>query len=185
VFSEKLRQRRLAQLEASGMKLVEHSIEQVDIAIAHFESLTDRDDKGRPRGFKRTLTADEQEFIDNERLQSQLSFNYWAPRYYIIPHSDTLKQHHFKANIAQRFILARAAEAEERDLPIIIQLLKARQIGGTTLAEGILLYSCLFQQDVSALIASSDPDKSGNMYDKKFLTPLLKHPWWLLPPGLK
>ena len=185
MFSEKLRQRRLAQLEASGMKLVEHSIEQVDIAIAHFESLTDRDDKGRPRGFKRTLTADEQEFIDNERLQSQLSFNYWAPRYYIIPHSDTLKQHHFKANIAQRFILARAAEAEERDLPIIIQLLKARQIGGTTLAEGILLYSCLFQQDVSALIASSDPDKSGNMYDKKFLTPLLKHPWWLLPPGLK
>lgn len=86
----------------------------------------------------------------------------------------------FNPNIAQLMALDVFAELESMDVAILIQALKARQLGVTTISELIILWKTVFFPRTNALVASSDPDKSREMAQKMELC-FENQPHWLVP----
>lgn len=131
----------------------------------------------RPNG----LLPEEARFITSEQLLCTIDFLYWAERYaYIVNQfgDKTL----FKANIAQLIYLDVLAEMEEMGIALMIQALKARQLGITTISELIIAHRATFYP-VTAVVASSDPDKSQKM--AKIMDYVWDNmPFYLLPPRM-
>src|SRR5579862_7630551 len=112
-----------------SFKLQRHSITQVAQANSHIESLFSSEGKQL-----RPYTIDEVRWMRNERALCRCDFVYWATRYaFIIDWVGQLVR--FDPNIAQLMSMDVFAELEYLDIAILIQALKARQLGITTLAE--------------------------------------------------
>lgn len=162
----------------ASFSLQRHSIAQVAQANAHLESLMTEDEKGK-HILTRPYTTDEVRWIRNERNMCRCDFVYWATRYgFIINWEGELVR--FNPNIAQRMALDLFAELEEMEIAILIQFLKARQLGVTTITELIILWKTIFYPRTNALVASSDPDKSSQMADKMVIC-FNNQPGWLVP----
>ena len=135
-----------------------HSIAEVVEMNEKFDALWDND-QGR---WRRDLIPEENRWISNEIAMSQCSFPYWATRYAYIRTFDE-RVVRFSPNIAQRILLDVWAEMQAEGLAIIIQNLKARQLGISTLWELAVCHRTSFWPNVNAVVGSSDPDKSAKM----------------------
>jgi len=157
-----------------GFRIQRHSIDQVAQANAHIEAIFDEEGKQT-----RPYTVAEVRWIRNERALCRCDFVYWATRYgFIIDWLGQLVR--FNPNVAQLMALDVFAELEFMDIAILVQALKARQLGVTTLAELIVLWKTIFFPRTNSLVASSDPDKSAQMAQKMELC-FENQPFWLVP----
>jgi hypothetical protein len=177
--------------------LVEHPVHHCLTAVAHLNALRHPDGPVRYgkmyyRGklvainLRRQLTPEEAQFIRNERLMCSISFLYCAMRYMWIVSSlnrDDESTMLFTPSFAQKILLSMCAWAEERGLFILLQILKARQLGASTLTDLIIAWKIVFHFDVNALVGSSDPDKTKKMAGKMVYA-WERMPWWLMPEGL-
>lgn len=157
-----------------GFHLERHSIDQVIQANAHF-------DKVRPKlaSGERKLNFEEIRWIRNERAICRIDFLYWATRYgFILDWTGNLCR--FNPNLPQKIILQVMGQMELEDVAILLQILKARQEGVTTLSQLIILWRAMWVPYTTALIASSRPDKSAEML-KKLDTCFLQQPFWMVP----
>lgn len=159
--------------------LVEHTPAEVEEMTARLSDAVD--DKGRPR---RELAREEGEFIENELLLTKIDYRYAATRYHKInvegrelaPMSPLLE--------TQELILEQQGEleltAEERGDGILVLVLKARQVGETTLAMSQMAHRGTTQNDVLGLFASDVPDNSTALFEifERIYDNL---PWWLRP----
>lgn len=156
-----------------------HTHAQIQGAITHFNTLRDEDtgDLVRP------LTSDESRFIQNERRVCSLDFHYHASRYVKIV--DWQKHEvYFTPNVAQEIVLDIWADLERQGRAIMMQQLKARQLGVTTLTEIAVAHRVQFRARVNAVVASADPTKSVKMANMiKFAWE--QQPWWLKPAATK
>lgn len=160
---------------ALGRPLVYHTDAYVAGCIAHFEDLLD-EDSGQ---LKRALAIDEQRFIQNERMLCALDFRYWAGRYARIVDWEK-KEVPFIPNIGQNMIIDIWAEHERGAIAIMLQQLKARQLGITTVNQMAVTHRFQFLRRTNAVVASADPKKTVEMGQMiKFC--LDAQPWWLLP----
>lgn len=146
---------------ATGLTLKRYTVEECQQWRHRIESLLDEKgllDAGlRPHGYH----ADEAAFIANEQLLCTIDFLYWAERYaYIIDAFGEKRL--YTPNIAQRIFLEVLAGMEDRGIALMIQALKARQLGITTISELIIAHRVTFHS-VDAVVASSDPEKSAKM----------------------
>jgi hypothetical protein len=163
-----------------GFVITEHSVNQCDQAVAHLNhsSIIEFYGDGKHK-LKRGYTPDEVRWIRNERNMCRASFKYWATRYaYIIDWESNESK--VKFNLAQEVILNTFSDMEAEELAILIQVLKARQAGVTTLSELIMLWLAMFRPMTNVLVASSRPDKSEEMV-KKMDFCYRKQPYWLVP----
>lgn len=153
-----------------GFHLQEHSVAQIEQANSHLEMIIG----------KRPLNTEEIRWIRNERAMCSISFSYWATRYaFIIDWGGQLSR--FKPNLPQQVILDELSTMEGREIAMIVQILKARQEGVTTLSELIMLWISIFHPYSNTLVASSRPDKSKLMVEKMEFC-YAKQPKWLVPP---
>lgn len=133
--------------------------------------------------FTRSLFQDEANFIENERILCANDFYYWLSRYVYIESKGLIDELStvclFTPNIAQRMLLKIIGDLEERLIAIILQILKARQLGSTSLLIMLMCHRITYHTFEKALIGSSDPDKTAEMSDK------MKFAWAHLPPWLK
>lgn len=162
--------------EQPRWKLERHSVAECNRAIKFLDEVLDST-TGKPA---RSLTPSEQRWVTNETLISSVDFLYFATRYgRILPWygGDYIP---FELNIAQRIILSIWAELEGAGKSIILAILKARQLGATTLAQCALLWILIFRPNTEAVMGSSNPQKSGLMGEKfdRFYDNL---PWWMKP----
>lgn len=127
----------------------------------------------------RRLDKDEHAFILNERRMSRLDFRYWGTSYWKIRDQHGIVRR-WSPNIAQAMVLDVWGELEAGGHAIMMQQLKARQLGVSTLSEGTVCHRTQFYPDVNALIASSSPDQSEKM-SKMIVLALDEQPWWLRP----
>ena len=130
----------------------------------------------------RPLAPREARFITNERRLCALDFRYWLSYVHIIgwDKRDTI----FVPNMAQAIVLDLCAESERHGDAIFMLLLKARQLGITTLVEAIVLWMFLYTPRTYAVIASADPFKTVEMASMiGYMYGAL--PWWLVPPDVK
>lgn len=134
---------------------------------------------------RRPLTAEEQAFIQHELARSKCDYRYWAARYAWI---KTKAQE--KARISfweSQELLLKAIAAEERKAVagktgdgILIALLKARQLGASTVCETIIPHRVFFYANTSAMIAANVDEQSAYLFD--MMERIYDNmPWWMQP----
>ena len=140
------------------------------------------DKKGR---LVRPLTPSEQEFVTVERLRSKIDFRYWA-RYCTINIEGVGKGPLFPLWRSQELILDELARREwdiqETGYPdgIFVNILKARQLGASTLSEALMAHRITTHANFHVVIAADVPDTSTNLFD--MLERTIDHlPWYLRP----
>lgn len=160
-----------------GRTLTPSSPEQIKLYSDHFEKLRDG------QQLVRSLTREELEWIENEKTLCTIDFKYWAQNYAFILDKGN-RRVKFIPNIAQNIILDICGEMEEEGIAIMLMLLKARQLGMSTLSELMVAHRVQFHSNINAIVASSDPDKSQKMA-KMMQYCWDQQPWWLVPQRTK
>jgi hypothetical protein len=171
--------------QAKGIKLVEFSVEQSIRMYDHFRSLEQEDgnkisyarDGELPENFK--YTDEERRWIQNEMYMCACSFRYWFFRYFFI---KTLEGHIQRPDVlvAQLIYLDILSELDLAGLPILLLVLKARQLGLSTITEAIILWISIFIGGSKCVIASAEEEKSEAMSNMVWLG-LEKLPMWMQP----
>lgn len=127
----------------------------------------------------RALDAEEQAFILNERLMSQISFEYWLERYCLIL-TDEKRVEPLHPWPSQRLLLDIISKEEERGPKVRVILLKSRQVGGTAISEALAGHMVFLNPRTQGLIASDHPDNTLKLYqtlDRIFTN----MPGWMKP----
>jgi hypothetical protein len=175
----KIEERLAAAERMLGWRPERHTIEAVDTANRVLEELYDPEE-GR---ITRPLHKTEVRWIRNERALCACDYSYWESRYaYIKNWQNQIVR--FERNVAQCIFHEVCAEMEEQGREILVQALKARQLGITTASELKLAHRVQFLAGVNAVVGSSDPDKSFVMSQIMELCWEMQ-PWWMMPERTK
>ncbi len=173
---------RIASLEqAFDVELREYTPDQV---LEYRGRLGDAiDEKGTPT---RGLAPDELAFVHNERLMSKASFPYWAERYAYINIQGADVGPMYPLWESQRLILEQIAKLEKRSYfdghpdGILVNILKARQLGASTISECMGAHRVTTQMNIFGLVAADVPEQSGFTFD--MLERVVDHlPWYMKP----
>jgi hypothetical protein len=128
----------------------------------------------------RELTADEQRWMRSELILCRWDFRYWLERYHQILSWDGQRYVRMEPNIAQRIVLDIFGECEEQEIAIALQVLKARQLGITTVIESAVEHRTTFHPNTRAIVGSAQPDKSAKMVGMCEAS-WERMPWWMMP----
>jgi hypothetical protein len=143
------------------------------------------DDDGQ---LTRPLTPAEDIFIGQERLLATIDFTYWAERWAIIAKEAQDAEPIFPLWASQDLFLRRLAALERDrwfgDHPdgLLINVLKARQLGLSTLAQILLAHRVTTTRTIRGMVAGDTPDQSSAMFSiaEQVIESL---PWFLRPPS--
>lgn len=161
--------------------LREYSVPEVQEFQYGFLGLFDK--KGLPT---RGLSPRESAFVLNEQIFGKISYRYFAERYWTVNLAGQTLGPLFPLWESQRLILAKLGQLEwERHQSgyrdgLIVNILKARQLGASTLAESLVGHRLLTHSDINALLASDVPDNSNFLYDM-FERGVDNLPWYMRP----
>lgn len=177
-------ERELADVLPQGLR--EYSIDEVrEFREQRFADLFDK--KGARR---RALTVEEQTFVLNEQVLGKIDYRYWAARYSTLNIGGQTLGTIVPFLGAQEVILSEIARVEHDHLAsnhpdgVIFDLLKARQIGGTTLSISIGAHHTTTHGNIFALIASDVPDSTDFIWD--MYERIYDHlPWYLRPAAVE
>lgn len=189
MYSQKITRRDITDLErgfrlqnGAELRLVRFSAPECRRRVDEIEALLSKDRKT----LARPLTAEEEAFIQNEMLLCAVDFRYWFERYCFIEADDVFGGKRLASLWgSQALILDRIAAIEDemwesyetqvrrgydpsliRVNGICIVLLKARQLGATTLCQAIIVHRLIFHTDLLAITASADDTKTQKVMDK-------------------
>lgn len=70
----------------------------------------------------------------------------------------------FRLNGAQRKLYAVAKKQQDEGKPVRLIILKARQLGFSTLTEGLIFHACATRENVNALIVAHREDATANLF---------------------
>jgi len=163
---------------ALGIKLRPSTPREISIYREHLDRLFFKDEKGKWQQ-ERPFTPAESAWVENERALCTLDFRYWANNYARIKSKENIPIH-FYLNLAQQVMLDIWGEMEEEEIAIMVQILKARQLGMSTLTEMAVAHRVQFHSHINAIVASSDPDKSKKMAEMMTFC-WDQQPRWLMP----
>lgn len=126
-----------------------------------------------------SLTVEEAQWMRNEQLLVQCDHAYAVTRYgYVVNEEGVIQRFTFRS--AQSLLFEVISGLEDDDVAIEIMILKARQLGMTTLVELLILFRIIFSYGVNSVIASADRGKT-KMMSKKLLMAYDMLPVWLRP----
>lgn len=178
MFSPEVVESKLERFAAEfGWRPEPHSIEEVDAWSKRLEGAFEIDPKGniiQTRG----LSKAESRFIANERALCAASCHYFLTRYYYIKFKNKIARFAFRQG--QWILWQMLCELDRMGVSKMLQILKARQLGISTLAEGIATWASLFIPGVAAQIGSADGQKTQIMLGMMTLAIDQLPPW--LPP---
>src|SRR5580692_1406291 len=107
-------------------------------------------------------TPSETEFIRNEMYMCACDFQYWFFRYFFLKDKENRISRPERL-AAQLIFLDILGELDLKQLPIKLLILKARQLGMSTIVEAIILWTALFRRGSHCVIASAEEEKSMSM----------------------
>jgi hypothetical protein len=195
MYSPLVSKQNLARIQSKlSFTLTPHSVNQIRHVTAQLDARLEAfTEHTSAKGKEATAfwMPQEREWITNEALLCKYDFRYWLTHYAYIksnlhkrPGEESSSIILLPPNIAQRMVLQVWAEQEERQHPIMMMQLKARQLGVSTLTEMAIAHRVQFYQNVNALVASSTEVKSRKMSDMMVLC--WEHqPFWLMPQDVR
>lgn len=186
--------RRVRRLEQRfGVKLYRYTTEE-----SRYVTTVQLENKRNPKtGKLEHLTADEQLFIQNEILMSRADFVYWLERYpKLILDDATGELGHPKLWNAQQIMLSRLAEQELKMWREWEQghkrfegnkwyVHKARQMGLTSICQGINVHGVNFYSYTSCLVGSKNLPKTQDSWRDYGRLMWSTQPDWMMVPSLK
>lgn len=161
MFSPAVISRKLDAFEAFfHWRPVEHSADEIDEWADRLAPVFPSDDKGNIYQ-SRPLTREEQRFIANERAMCVASCFYFLTRYFWIKHKNQVIRFAFRQG--QWILWQMLCWLDEKGFSKQLQILKARQLGVSTVAEGIMLWLAMFCPGAAVQIGSADGQKTQTM----------------------
>ncbi len=131
----------------------------------------------------RTLTVDEESYIRHQILRCKADFRYWLENFCWIKGKEATLIRVSPTHVQELF-LKKAADAEMRSLSgktndgLLFAVLKARQLGVSTIADCIVAYRINFYGNIAALVASDVEEHTQNLYE--IIARIFDHlPWWM------
>ena len=117
--------------------------------------------------------------VTAEIAKCRKDFSYAAKNYFVITNKEQ-QDIPFRLNEGQEIILSRLNEIKAQGKAQKLMILKARQLGCSTLIEGLLCWRTMFYPNSSGIIVSHNPDHSAYLFG--LLQRIYDHcPWWLKP----
>jgi len=179
----------IAKLERAAAKLrwdpVYHSIDQVAEFKEYVRSITTIESNSRNSYVRltRRLTDSQQKtlkmWIQNEQIICMCDAEYFLTRYcYITDEKGDIFQFHWR--MSQKIFFQLVAHFEELEVAIEIFVLKARQVGISTMTALLFLHRLLFLPNTQAVMASVQQEKS-ELIARILQTCYNRCPWWLIP----
>ena len=161
-------------------KLDYKSVEEVDAFEARLkrEGKYQYNESGAPESTI-NLSASDQQWMLNEQVLCMCDAAYTLTRYAFIKNEQNIIRR-FKFRIPQRLLFDIICDLEERRGAIEILILKARQLGVSTLVELLIALRIIFSHGVNAVIGSADQTKTSLMANMLFLCYDMM-PVWLRP----
>ena len=159
-----------------GFTLEYHELDHIKQQIRRLNEIWIPEEKR----LTRALRDDEKQWILNERFLCKLDYRYFSESYAFVLFYEGGSIVRMKPNVAQNIIREVWGEMEEKNFAIMMQELKARQLGVSTDTEVAVGHRTQFYKHTNSLISSSDPDKSkkmAGMIDRMYAN----EPWWLKP----
>lgn len=168
--------------EKYGWPLVEHSPDEIDAVNKYIASRYRTAPDGSRYFDDSEWTPRLVRFVQNERALCALSTEYYLTRYFYISAQNRIQRFSFRSG--QRAFFSVVQDLEARGQSIEIQVLKARQLGVSTLVEGLMSHSALFIPGAKCSIGSADEQKTYVMMNMMYEA-LENLPWWLPPARTK
>lgn len=163
-----------------GFAPLYHSVEEVDAfeQALKAQGKYEYDDTGAPTRVI-NLSASDAQHILNEQVLCMCDAVYWLTRYAHIKTEENIIKR-FRLRIPQRLLFDIICDLEELRVSIEILILKARQLGMSTLVELLIAHRIIFSYGINAVIGSADQTKTALMANMLFLA--YDHcPKWLVP----
>jgi hypothetical protein len=149
----------------------------VDLWAKHLEEVFVVEKNGDITQTRRMSKAEER-FVDNEASMCAASVHYFLTRYYFIKFKNKIARFTFRQG--QWILWQMLCELDRMGVSKMLQILKARQLGISTLAEGIATHHSQFVPGVAAQIGSADGQKTQIMLGMMTLA-IDQLPVWLPP----
>lgn len=180
MYSPKLNKIRVAEANKKFQRqfphdeLTYHSRPQINEWNNRLEEI-----RGKNGLFKRDLTQEENRWVTNERWLCKIDHRYVLSNYGFIKNrtNDIVP---FTPNIAQGIALDVLSEMEEEGKELILQFLKARRLGVSTLFQLLIWARMMFTRNINAVIGASSPTDSEKL-SGMFLLAAQYTPYWLRP----
>lgn len=172
---------RLAEAESVYQRRFEyHSPDEVDRFEQHLtkQNLYLYDEFGKPTSTQ-SLTEFERDWMLNEQVLILCDATYFLTRYAFLKDEKNII-HRFQWRVPQRLLYDIICDLEAMEAAIEIQILKARQLGCSTLVELLIAHRVIFSYGTNAIIASADQTKTGLMANMLLLAYDML-PVWLRP----
>lgn len=147
-----------------------------DNAVRELIIHLDQEDKYGDWG---ALTRDELRAIEGEIRKCRKDFVYAARNYFWITNKERGEQL-FSLWPSQELIYDKLLEQREKGKSQKLYIIKARQLGASTLIEGLIAWRSIFFLNINALVISYDKDHAKYLFDI-MATIYDKLPWWLKP----
>ena len=126
------------------------------------------------------LSESEYRAIENEIRHCRKDFIYASRNYFWISNKQ-LGDQLFSLWPTQELILEKLLEIKAKGLPQKLLIIKARQLGCSTLIEALIAWRTMFFQNVNALVVSTDREHAADVLYPIMQIILDRMPWWLQP----
>ena len=118
---------------------------------------------------RRPLAEDEQNFVTSERLLCQIDFRYCCERYLVINKSGLAVEPIAPFWVSQELVLNALAATQRKQRDgyqdgTLVCVLKARQLGVSSLAAALGVHQVVTQPNRRALVASDVTDSSAHLF---------------------
>ena len=130
-----------------------------------------------------TLGHVESEFITNELRKCVLDPRYYLENYHTIQTEDEGFKTLYPFWDSQEIFYNEIMDLVNKKKPVKCVVLKARQLGLSTISEGLIFHRTIFTRAVNSLIVAQDPGQSSYLFDM-FLRAYDNLPWWMKPEKL-
>ena len=127
-----------------------------------------------------TLGHDEDKFITNEIRKCKLDPRYYLENYHTIHTEDEGFRTLYPFWDSQEIFYNEVMKMVNAGKPVKCVVLKARQLGISTIGEGLIFHRTIFTRAVNSLIVAQDPGQSSYLFDM-FLRAYDNLPWWMKP----
>jgi hypothetical protein len=187
VYSETKVRERIAIAEAElllsekrPVTLEYHTVEEINLFERYLldNSMYVVDERGTPTGTQ-NLSDFARRWMLNEQALCLSDALYCVTRYGYVK-DDKNVIYRFAPRVSQRIMFDIISELQDADASLEIIILKARQLGMSTLIELLIGHRIIFSYGVNAVIGSADNDMTGRMSQMLFLF-YDKLPLWLKP----
>jgi hypothetical protein len=137
--------------------------------------------------FTRKLTSDEQTFVGATRLRYAFDFPYFAERFVWIDEEGHGLRRLYPLWESQKMVLAQLAAIEKAHLTdhspdgLLLNILKARQLGVSTLSEALIAHRLVTRTHTRGLSGADVEDQAGYLF--RMVVRIYDQLPWFLKPG--